>query len=348
MVFKTLNKKTIVTIMAIITAIVLVVAGVITWFAVGSNEKTREPTLAENDVSTPAFTFYNSKLMSLSAYTVAEQSDSRIMLTATILPVTTSDKAVDWTVEFSNPDSAWAQNKVATDYVTVEPTSDGALTAYVSAIKGFSEPVKIVAMSRVNENATAYCVADYGKRLADNITLTFENNSVSLSQAISSGGVQTVEAIRSINWKALMAMFSAPVDCAPAYRSEYTKDTTSEQVTISVRPVEEFYNSLKAQGLAKTSNTWANVVVGEACGKIYDGLCSVNVIPSNSLSDAYERINKFNQAILNTTADHDFDIKVTVMTDFETKEYLIPCQFNRAGAAFTATDLKLDQSNIVL
>lgn len=346
--FNTLNKKTVITIVAIITAILLIVAGIITWFAVGSNEKTQKPTLAENNASLPTFTFYNSKLMSLSAYTVAEQSESRIMLTATILPATTSDKAVDWTVEFSNPDSAWAQNKVATDYVSVEPTSDGALTAYVSAIKGFSEPVKIVATSRVNENATAYCVADYGKRLTDSVTLTFQNESVSLSKAISSGGVQTVEAIRSINWQALMAMFSAPVDCSPAYRSEYTKDTTSEQVTISVRPVEEFYNSLKTQGLAKASNAWTNVVVGQACGKIYDSLCSVNVVPSNGLPEAFERINKFNQAILDTTADHDFDIKVTVTTDFETKEYLIPCQFNRAGAAFTATDLKLDQSNIVL
>ena len=60
---------------------------------------------------------------------VSAQADTAYTLTATIMPDNATNKAVDWTVSFVNPASAWASGKSVSDYVTVTPTSDGAWTA---------------------------------------------------------------------------------------------------------------------------------------------------------------------------------------------------------------------------
>lgn len=336
--------------LAVLFSAVILIAGIILAVILPARNKISDTTGGTEYSADPSqmFTVYNSELMKMTAKAAAVAETKTVLLTATLLPETTQDKTVDWTVSFVNPSSAWAKSKNAADYVSVTPTSDGALTANVSAKQGFSEQVKITVTSRVNENATAYCVADYGKRLSDTATLTFENECISTNMSIGTGGVQTVEAIRVINWQALQAMFYANVNYSPAYNAEYTKNSATENIAMSVRPVEEFYNSLKAKGLAKPSNDWTSVAIGQKCANLYDGLCSVNVIPTNGLSESFERINNFNAAILATTADYDFEIKIVVTTDFETKEYLIPCKFNRSGAAFTATSAKLSQENIVL
>lgn len=348
-----ITKQTIKRIAVILSAVIFI-TGVVLAIVLPIQSKTRlYDYTAKNDTEYTAdpsqvFTVYNTALMKMSAKATATAETKTVLLTATLLPATTQDKTVDWAVSFVNPNSAWAKGKSAADYVSVVPTSDGALTANVSAKVGFSEQVKITVTSRVNENATAYCLADYGKRLSNTATLTFENQIISTEKSIGTGGVQTVEAIRAINWQALMAMFSAPVSYSPSYNAEYTKNSSTENITMSVRPVENFYNSLKAKGLAKISNTWTTVSVGNSCGLLYDGLCSVNVVPTNGTTESYNRINQFNEAILATTADYDFEIKIAVTTEFETKEYLIPCKFNRSGAAFSATSAKLSQENIVL
>lgn len=75
------------------------------------------------------------------ASAAAEQTDG-ITLQATITPETAENKTVDWSVSFVNPTSAWASGKTASDYVTVTPTSDGALTATVNCLKAFGSKLK--------------------------------------------------------------------------------------------------------------------------------------------------------------------------------------------------------------
>ena len=90
-----------------------------------------------------------------------------ITLTATVSPETADNKAVDWTVSFVNPSSSWASGKTVTDYVTVTPSSDGALTANVNCLKAFGEQIKVTVTSRVNPEAKAECTLDYARRILD-------------------------------------------------------------------------------------------------------------------------------------------------------------------------------------
>ena len=90
-----------------------------------------------------------------------------ITLTATVSPETADNKAVDWSVSFINPSSSWAKGKNVADYVTVTPTSDGALTANVNCLKAFGEQIKVTVTSRVNSEAKAECTLDYARRILD-------------------------------------------------------------------------------------------------------------------------------------------------------------------------------------
>ena len=113
---------------------------------------------------------------------VSAQAETAYTLTATVLPEKASNKAVDWTVSFVNPASAWATGKTVTDYVTVTPTADGALTANVECLQAFGEQIKVTVTSRNNAEATATCLVDYAERVSG-YTLTLSNGGVTISSS---------------------------------------------------------------------------------------------------------------------------------------------------------------------
>lgn len=86
-------------------------------------------------------------------------------LTATITPADASDQAVDWTVVFADPGSAWASGKTASNYVAVTTQTDGALEALVTCKGAFGEQILVKATSRQNPEKTASCTFDYVKRI---------------------------------------------------------------------------------------------------------------------------------------------------------------------------------------
>ena len=96
---------------------------------------------------------------------ISPMAENAYTLTATIEPSNASNKAVDWSVEFVDPSSEWARGKSVTDYVTVTPTSAGALTATVSNLGEFGAQIKVTVRSRDNSAAYASCTVDYAKKI---------------------------------------------------------------------------------------------------------------------------------------------------------------------------------------
>ena len=98
-------------------------------------------------------------------YGISPMADTAYQLTATITPDNATNKVVDWTIAFVNPASEWATGKTVTDYVTVTPTADGALTANVESIKDFGEQVRVTVTSRDNTAVKANATVDYTQKL---------------------------------------------------------------------------------------------------------------------------------------------------------------------------------------
>ena len=105
-----------------------------------------------------------------SANDVSPLAETAYTLTATLSPANATNKVLDWSVEFVNPDASWARNKTVTDYVTVTPTSDGALTATVECKKAFGEQIKVIAAVRETPSVKAECLVDYMERLSSKPT----------------------------------------------------------------------------------------------------------------------------------------------------------------------------------
>ena len=93
-------------------------------------------------------------------------AETAYQLTATITPENATNKAVDWTIAFVNAESEWATGKTVTDYVTVTPTADGALTANVECLQAFGEQVRVTVTSRDNTSVKANATVDYTEKLS--------------------------------------------------------------------------------------------------------------------------------------------------------------------------------------
>lgn len=170
-------------VIAWILALVLVagiVAGVVLWqkdyiqFNFPTGEQTEETPdeddqggLVVEDGETAGMTLTRS-LLSASEYEeygVSPLAETAYTVTATIRPANASNPALDWTIGFANPESAWATGKTVTDYVTVTPTSDGALTATVACLQAFGEQIVVTATSRSDSEISGTTTCDYVKKL---------------------------------------------------------------------------------------------------------------------------------------------------------------------------------------
>ncbi|MBE5751031.1 MAG: hypothetical protein E7357_01315 [Clostridiales bacterium] len=118
-------------------------------------------------------------------YGVSESAESAHLVTASYPDDYVSNPAVDWVVEFVNASSEWAKGRKASDYVTVTPTSDGALTAVVACKQAFGEQIRVICSSRQMPELTDNFVCDYSTKILkvntgfnDDATDAWEFNSV--------------------------------------------------------------------------------------------------------------------------------------------------------------------------
>lgn len=130
-----------------------------TWFNKTADENTDNQT---EDLGEMKFTPSNSEVMMLSVsqpILLAAPTGGytkTVLLTATVMPADVPDKSLDWHID-------WADASVTdtiSDYVTVTPTSDGALTANVTCYQSFNHDVVITAVTRVG-GMSATCMATY-------------------------------------------------------------------------------------------------------------------------------------------------------------------------------------------
>ena len=98
------------------------------------------------------------------------------------------------------------------------------------------------------------------------------------------------------------------------------------------------------EGIGREEKEWVEITN-------YDILNIFNGVTETTLSDSAEGIDAimdFNKAVLNADGEYDLEFKIVVATNFETKEYVIQCKFNKNGPAFTADSITLNMGNIVL
>ena len=140
------------------------------WFGAGNVEGFEQ----NNQLSFGSFFGSGLSLAVASAETVDATSEGKTTLSVTVTPAELAPYVkVDWSVAWQNADSEWATGKTVTDYVTVTPTADGALTAEVACKAAFGEKVVVSVSVRDDATLKAECVCDYRERFEE---LTIELN----------------------------------------------------------------------------------------------------------------------------------------------------------------------------
>lgn len=113
---------------------------------------------------------------------VPEQAETAYNLTAEVMPDYASNKMLDWSISWQDSESEWASGKEVTDYVTITPTTDGALTAVCACLQDFGEPVTLMVSSRSNPEVSGIIIVHYYQRVKSlNYSFKFDGEDIDVS-----------------------------------------------------------------------------------------------------------------------------------------------------------------------
>lgn len=179
--------------------------------------------------------------MQYAAYGVAANAESAYTVTATVYPEYAANKLLDWTVSFKNASSTWASGKKVTDYVTVTPSSDGALTAVVQNIAAFGEQVVVKVTSRDNTSAYATLNVEYLQRTTG-YTLSLDGKTYATTGTKANAAKPTFAASQSAAAKVTVNKSSV-----------YTRANTDKAEYFTIKPTAAFKTAITNAGLSATA-----------------------------------------------------------------------------------------------
>lgn len=179
--------------------------------------------------------------MQYAAYGVAANAESAYTVTATVYPEDAANKLLDWTVSFKNASSTWASGKKVTDYVTVTPSSDGAMTAVVQNIAAFGEQVVVKVTSRDNTAAYATLNVEYLQRTTG-YTLTLDGKTYATTGTKANAAKPTFAASQSAAAKVTVNKSSV-----------YTRANTDKAEYFTIKPTAAFKTAITNAGLSATA-----------------------------------------------------------------------------------------------
>lgn len=141
-------------------------------------EKESEP--RENSLEVTPYKSSGIKLLSAPVPRASGSAKESLQLTATLSPADAKECAVDWDVSWAQENSG----KIVTDYVTITPTTDGALTATLSYLQVFDKQIIVKVELRdnsdINATATVDCIGEFSYSIISGDSLP-NNNYLSLS-----------------------------------------------------------------------------------------------------------------------------------------------------------------------
>lgn len=179
--------------------------------------------------------------MQYAAYGVAANAESAYTVTATVYPEDAANKLLDWTVSFKNASSTWASGKKVTDYVTVTPSSDGALTAVVQNIAAFGEQVVVKVTSRDNTSAYVTLNVEYLQRTTG-YTLSLDGKTYATTGTKANAAKPTFAASQSAAAKVTVNKSSV-----------YTRANTDKAEYFTIKPTAAFKTAITNAGLSATA-----------------------------------------------------------------------------------------------
>lgn len=285
-----------------------------------------------------------------------------ITLTAKVSPESAIDKTVTWSAAFADPSSAWASGKNVYDYISVKPTSDGALTAVVSAVQPFGEQIIISVVCRANAKVKASCTVDYGKRLAKKIIIKADINNLALLLKDAVSDSTTVHSLKcpDLALAPLQQYVEGSIDVdgplafvnkAENFGEVYTKGFSNDVIIryeYFLSP--GLFSALSAQGFEPAQNVKYSgfIFLPPTMFDLFEDMTGTfQTVSQDNLENAREWITGFFVAVKNNSDLYDFKYRVHVETDFEQRIFEFLFLFNRNDSIFKPSSVSMSDSVVL-
>lgn len=272
-------------------------------------------------------------------YGVSPLAETAYTLTATITPSYATEKTVDWAVAFADPSSDWATGKTVTDYVTITPTSDGALTAMIECLQAFGEQIIVTCSLRNNAEFSATCTVDYAKRIVSAGFSELEESSIFALYRDGFGlGDATIALAKAFG--TTMGVLLPPI----ISYSDYTVDDTFE-LTVTIDGNSDFEAYLTSGGVEgiehySSSNNLIPYLL-EGLFTDYREYSSFYNIEDDDLALAYELATEY-------LADNPlFEVTVTYHGNYSDYEFSFLYYLREEAFFVSAEDLNLSDTSIL-
>lgn len=287
-----------------------------------------------------------------SLYGISEQTETALLLEAHVEPAT-ANVFLDWTVGWVDPEHMLAQNKTATDYVVVTPTSDGAASATVECLQEFGAQINVIVSVRTNPDVKAVCTVDYAARSGGCSVYCYASE----ENRISNFNDQDVTFLGY--WYTLEFIHGAS-----------TSTYNDLQISGSLSLSEEFISNLQAQGLSTAtinnveyeltqgqyywsinvkSRDFINLLDDDSKTAVLAVMEKIYMSKTDYTTEEKEIYIKFYNAVKNTIGHlYEIDINASSEVLSETKTYTLRVSLSDFLLDLPAESILLNKDNIIL
>ena len=288
--------------------------------------------------------------MKISAVALTEDGETVQRLTATVTPADATDVKVDWSIEWGETTESWGSGSqgTVTDYVTVTPTSDGALTADVECLDAFGTQAIVTASIRGRSDVSATCLVDFVQKYDDvSATLTFQNGTESQDKTWTLGSSSVTAGFPASKSTSELAAFNGSGSVTASYSDVYTIAGGAESVTISYAYTDAYVAALAAAGVTKTANSYQTLA-----SSLSGNTATLTAFTADELLgfDGESVTTVQYAAYKSYLASHTNDVMITVKIDVESKEGVVggskTYQIKLSDIAQTEFDIQIDEGQI--
>ena len=199
-------------------------------------------------------------LLSLAAVTTQNEDGQTVQqITATVTPSDALNAIVDWSIAWGETQGSWGSGSQGdiSDYLTITPTSDGALTAEVECLAPFGTQAIITANIRGYEEISDTCTVDYVQKYEDatvsfNFTHTDTSKNFSWNLSGSNASAKTVDFPPVVSFSELSNYTSSHTITA-VYSDVYTKAVVPSSVMVQIVSTGSYREALELAGVTSSA-----------------------------------------------------------------------------------------------
>ncbi len=178
--------------------------------------------LGENDNQSVSFDVITIPKAQYIDYGISPIAEAAQQITATVTPASAEYKTLDWSVAWESGTSGkFGNGKNVTDYVTVTPISDGALTATLTCKQAFGETIILTASLRLNPAIKGSRKIQYRQKATKLSSSTFVCHDSTLSEREFTWDFPAVDLYSSLSYAASASAASVSLDF-PIYAGDDT------------------------------------------------------------------------------------------------------------------------------